>query len=147
MGSDPTPGETTIVPDASVVAKLLFPERGSSAARHALDAADALAAPDLLFAEVANTVRTKVRRGDASAAAAADLATAVASLPVEALPLSGLTADALALALALDHPVYDCYYVATAIARDAVLVTADRRLHALATRVGFGERVRLIETD
>ncbi len=29
---------------------------------------------------------------------------------------------------ALDHPAYDCFYLALAEARDAPMVTADRRL-------------------
>jgi predicted nucleic acid-binding protein len=32
------------------------------------------------------------------------------------------------IASQLDHPVYDCFYLALAEARDALLVTADRRL-------------------
>jgi len=41
-----------------------------------------------------------------------------------------LSARAFALAHELDHPVYDCVYLALAEVEDARLVTADRRLLA-----------------
>ena len=46
-----------------------------------------------------------------------------------------LQAEALALACHLDHPVYDCLYLALARREAATLVSADRRLNALAERV------------
>ena len=46
-----------------------------------------------------------------------------------------LQAEALALACHLDHPVYDCLYLALARREAAVLVTADKRLQQLAARV------------
>ena len=46
-----------------------------------------------------------------------------------------LQAEALALACHLDHPVYDCLYLALARREAAVLVTADQRLQQLAARV------------
>ena len=46
-----------------------------------------------------------------------------------------LQAEALALACHLDHPVYDCVYLALARREAALLVTADKRLQQLAARV------------
>ena len=46
-----------------------------------------------------------------------------------------LQAEALALACHLDHPVYDCLYLALARREAATLITADRRLQQLAARV------------
>ncbi|WP_254987446.1 hypothetical protein [Cyanobium sp. ATX 6E8] len=40
-----------------------------------------------------------------------------------------------ALAFHLDHPFYDCLYLALARREAAVLVTADQRLQQLAARV------------
>jgi predicted nucleic acid-binding protein len=39
-----------------------------------------------------------------------------------------LAQQALELARTLDHPTYDCLYVALALREEATLVTADRRL-------------------
>lgn len=43
-------------------------------------------------------------------------------------PLRPLAPRAAALARELDHPVYDCFYLALAEAEGAALITADRRL-------------------
>ena len=41
-----------------------------------------------------------------------------------------LAPRAAAIALELDHPVYDCFYLALSEAQNAALVSADRRLIA-----------------
>jgi predicted nucleic acid-binding protein len=43
--------------------------------------------------------------------------------------------EALALACHLDHPVYDCLYLALARREAAQLLTADQRLEKLASKV------------
>ncbi|HVC62704.1 MAG TPA: type II toxin-antitoxin system VapC family toxin [Acetobacteraceae bacterium] len=43
---------------------------------------------------------------------------------------SPLAARALAIAAAIEHPAYDCFYLALAELRDTRLVTADRRLRS-----------------
>jgi predicted nucleic acid-binding protein len=43
-------------------------------------------------------------------------------------PTASLAPRALELALNLDHPVYDCFYLALAEAETAQMVTADRHL-------------------
>lgn len=46
-----------------------------------------------------------------------------------------LQVEALALACHLDHPVYDCLYLALARREASALLTADQRLQQLAVRV------------
>ena len=46
-----------------------------------------------------------------------------------------LQVEALALGCHLDHPVYDCLYLALARREAALLLTADQRLQQLAERV------------
>jgi len=46
-----------------------------------------------------------------------------------------LQVEALALACHLDHPVYDCLYLALARREAALLLTADQKLMTLATQV------------
>ena len=43
--------------------------------------------------------------------------------------MSGLAAAAARLAIDLDHPAYDCFYLALAIQTQYPLVTADTRFH------------------
>ena len=50
-------------------------------------------------------------------------------------PVRHLQAEALALACHLDHPVYDCLYLALARREAAMLLTADQHVLQLAARV------------
>ena len=53
---------------------------------------------------------------------------------VAVLRIEPLLVSAVQYALTLDHPVYDCIYVAAASAHEAVLVTADERFVAAVLR-------------
>ena len=132
--------------DASVAAKWLAPEPDTPLAEALL--ADDLIAPDLLYAEVANILWKKQLRGEMDAATTQIGARWLLQVPLQVHDSAGLLADALALALQLQHPAYDCFYLALARRVDAPLVTADRRLHARCHAVdaaGLGARVRLLD--
>lgn len=132
--------------DASVAAKWLAPEPDSPLAEALLD--DELIVPDLLFAEVGNILWKKQLRGEMDSAATQLGARWLLQVPVQVHDSAGLLADALALALQLQHPAYDCFYLALARRVDVPLVTADRRLQArchAVDAVGLGERVRLLD--
>jgi len=127
------------VVDASVALQWYFEEPGSPQAEalleeHAAGRRD-LIAPDLLIAEFGNGLWKKVRRGECDR----DAADAILELwevdRPELVPCAPLIERALDLALALDHPVYDCLYVATAVAHEAALATADRQLARAARTV------------
>jgi len=135
---------SAVILDASVVAKCLVPEEGTTEARRLVAEAHPLFAPALVFAEAANVV-WKHARGDALAAERIDgLLTDLMAIPLRALPMRSLTPLALHLAVKHRHSVYDCYYLAAAIQRSCPLATADRRLAALAREVGLSDRVILI---
>ena len=55
---------SAFVVDASVVVKWFVPEVHSDAARRLLTLSHEYFAPDLLFAETANTIWKKIRRGE-----------------------------------------------------------------------------------
>ena len=131
--------------DASVAAKWLAPEPDTPLAEALL--ADDLIAPDLLYAEVANILWKKQLRGEMDAATTQIGARWLLQVPLQVHDSASLLADVLALALQLQHPAYDCFYLALARRVDAPLVTADRRLHARCHAVdaaGLGARVRLL---
>lgn len=112
--------------DASVAAKWLSPEAESAFADRLLD--DELLVPDLLFPEVANVLWKRHTRREMDAAAVEAAARWLRALPLQVHDSAGLTAAALSLALRLQHPAYDCFYLALALKADCPLVTADRRL-------------------
>jgi predicted nucleic acid-binding protein len=84
--------------------------------------------PDLAFAEAANGLRGYVRAGALSDVDAQTKLALIVALPLRVASLRSLAGDALSAALELGVSVYDACYVALAIAADATLVTADRRL-------------------
>lgn len=104
--------------------------------------------PDLLFAEVGNILWKKQLRGEMDADATQIGVRWLLQVPLQVHDDAGLLADALALALQLQHPACDCFYLALARRVDAPLVTADRRFHARCQAVeaaGLGERMRLLD--
>ena len=117
----------TLVVDASVVVKWLVYEPGRILARELLSRDEQVHAPDLVLVETGNALWKKVRRGEISVDQAS---TGVISLPrlfESLLPSSALVGRAMRIALEIDHPVYDCLYIACAESLDAWLVTADDR--------------------
>ncbi|MBA2936291.1 type II toxin-antitoxin system VapC family toxin [Sphingomonas sp. CGMCC 1.13654] len=119
-----------LVVDASVAVKWVVPEDGEAGG--GTDAALALLergllAPDFLLAEFGNVLWKKVRRGETAVQQASD---ALRILPtiVSLVPAASYMDKAFEIAVALDHPVYDCIYLAVAQVHDVALATADRRL-------------------
>ncbi|MEZ5626625.1 MAG: type II toxin-antitoxin system VapC family toxin [Rhodocyclaceae bacterium] len=116
------------VVDASVAAKWFAPEPDAEAAQRILGYE--LYAPDLLFAEVANILWKKQRRGELADEVPEIAARMLLGIGVHASPCADLMPEASALAARLDHPAYDCFYLALAVRHGIAMVTADRRLVA-----------------
>jgi predicted nucleic acid-binding protein len=117
-----------LIVDASVAIKWFIDEPGSEVARRLWDDEPDLLAPDLIVPEVCNAAWRKVRLGQSDAAQAKEIAARLRHGVLELRPTAPLATRAMELALDLDHPVYDCFYLALAQAERASLVTADRRL-------------------
>jgi predicted nucleic acid-binding protein len=90
--------------------------------------------PDLIYAEVVNALGRYVRVGQLEPDDAAELLQYVIELPFESTPCAELAADAFELANSRGASGYDAMYLALAEATGAVLITADRRLAAVATK-------------
>ena len=116
-----------MVVDASLVVQVATEEPGSAAVDSFLDGR-LLIAPELLMAEVGNALWRKVRLGNLTPALARQILPRLRQWIDPLVPLAGLEAQALDLALRRDHPVYDCLYVALAIREAVPLATGDRRL-------------------
>lgn len=122
-----------VVIDASVVIKWFVPEIHSEAARRLLTQSHDFVAPDLLFAEAANTIWKKAQRRELTPEAARQLVADIGRIAVDTIPSRALVEDAHALAISTRCTVYDALYVALAARLDSSLVTADRRLVAALT--------------
>jgi predicted nucleic acid-binding protein len=114
-----------MIVDASVAIKWLAPEEGSDLADRLLTERE-LAAPDLIFAELANAIWKKRLRGEI-VATPPSLDRFSQYFEVIA-PCQSLAVRAAELAIELEHPAYDCFYLALAEQFDTVVVSADQRL-------------------
>lgn len=134
-----------LVVDASVAIKWLVAESGHEHAAALLLNFPLLRAPDFLEIEVANVLWKKVRRRELDAKQAR---LAFASLPrfFESLsPSRELVERAMQISLEIDHPVYDCIYLAAAEKELGKLATADARLADKCARTAYGWRVLLVD--
>jgi predicted nucleic acid-binding protein len=118
---------TALVIDASIAVKWVVEEEGTPAALE-LRRRGRLIAPDLLVAECANILWKKARRGELSREEALLAARLLQGAEIELLPTLPLLDAAAAIAIELDHPAYDCLYLALASAKDCRFITADDRL-------------------
>jgi predicted nucleic acid-binding protein len=129
---------TTLVIDASIAIKWVVEEDGTPQAL-AVRAQGRLLAPDLLVAECANVLWRKVSRGELSREQALLAARLLEASDIDLRPTRTLLATAARLAIDLDHPAYDCLYLALAIANDCRLVTADERFLRKLAQLPGGE--------
>lgn len=130
-----------IVVDASVALKWFVEEDGSPAALSLLAGADRLLAPELVIAEMCNAAWRMSRIGRMTKEQAAIVAAQAGQLFHERVPLDLLSARATEIALRLDHPAYDCFYLSLAEQRAAQVVTADRRFFEKTRATRWAEHV------
>lgn len=131
-----------LIIDASVAIKWFIDEPGSDAARRLWRDEPELLAPDLIVPEVCNAAWRKVRLGQSDPAQAQKIAARLRNGVLEFRPTAPLASRAIELALELDHPVYDCFYLALAEAEKTELVTADLRLEGRVRSTLWGASVR-----
>ena len=122
--------------DASVVVKWFLTEPQSDEARRLLTPRFHLHAPDILLAEYANTIWKKVHRNEIPNPQPYFDEVANLSEVVTLERGSNLIERAARIAVEIDHPVYDCLYLACAQVVGSVLITADRQFAKKATGRG-----------
>ena len=138
---------TACVVDASVAAAAFFPEDHSEATRELLGSGQALHAPDLIWAELANVIWKRYRLSEIDEAEAEDLLADTLALPLRITPSDGLLEAALELAMRTGRTVYDCLYLALAVKSNTVMITADRRLARALADGPLGAHVTWIGED
>jgi predicted nucleic acid-binding protein len=128
--------------DTSVAAKWFLPGPGESLVNEASeilrDFAEGkirLIVPDLFWPEFGNTLWKSVRLKRLSRSSAEESIAAAEQLGMSTSSSAPLLKDAFSIAATFDRTVYDCIYVALALACGRPFMTADERLaNALAAR-------------
>lgn len=133
--------------DASVSLKWFLDEPDAELAE-TLSLRHDLLAPDIVTGEVGNGLWKAVRKGALDCEQAELAIGTLDSRFEEFLPLAPICDRALAIAFELDHPVYDCFYLAWAERRGVDFVTADVRLLSRITDTRYADRcIRLGEVS
>jgi len=118
-----------IVVDASVLAPAIADDGADGDRARARMAGETLAAPELIFLEVASVLRRATRADRLDARRAGQALADLSALPLRSAPHLPLLARA--WELRDNATVYDGAYLALAELLDAPLLTADRRLQAV----------------
>jgi len=130
------------VVDASVAVKWFIQEANTTEAVALLGAGE-MVAPEFVIAEILNAAWRNVRLGRINP----DEMKAIAAAPPERyftrlFPFAPLACTAAEIALSLDHPVYDSFYLALAHRERCSLITADDRLYRKTRRTAYSGTVR-----
>ena len=134
----------TLVVDPSVCIKWFVAEELRAEAR-ALEAyGEQLVAPDLLLPETANIVWKKQRRGEITYPHAQSIIDRFADFFTQILPSRPFLNLAFEISFDLDHPLYDCLYLACAQAMDGLLVTADKSFVDAAQTRGYSTHIHYL---
>ena len=120
--------------DASVALKWLVVEENAARAVNLLQSGSDLFAPRLIIDEVANALWKKCRRQYLRPSEALERIRLLPRYFKGLLDMSN-TDVVLDLAIAIDHPVYNCFYLQAARDRGLPLVTADQSLSRKASSV------------
>jgi predicted nucleic acid-binding protein len=125
----------SLVLDASAVLRLITHDPIASGWVEQVGQAPLVLAPALMLTEVANALWKLQRSAGLAGMDPQQLLADAADLVDQIEPDRHLQVEALALACHLNHPVYDCLYLALARREAACLLTADQRLQRLADQV------------
>lgn len=110
---------------------------GHSVQATAIMSRPGLAAPGIILPETANALLKHARAGTIAYDGIAETAETIGSAIETLVPDAILLPDAIAIAIAEKHKIYDCLYLALAARRGEALVTADRRMAALARKLAI----------
>ncbi len=131
-----------LVIDASVAVKWFVDEERFDLARDVFREGVELVAPDLLLVEVANAMRNKVRLGLMTLKQAQESLVALPNLFGRLLGPRDTFVEAFEFALAINHPVRDCMYLACARVLGAMLLTDDETLYLKAG--GLSDKLTIV---
>lgn len=128
--------------DSSVYIKWFVFEAGHEEALSLFEREPEFLAPTFIVCEVANVAWKKVRRGEIDEEDGDLMIARCIDGSLSLLPEDKLALSAWRIARELDHPVYDCFYLACAEAVGSSVITADDRLLARVRGTPYGRLVR-----
>lgn len=134
-----------LVVDANVAVGWSADSPNSATCVRILRESSALIAPDLIIPEVANTFYQLIRTGTANKERLRDGLEFLPRWFAELVPSASLRRRAFDLALELEHPAYDCFYLALALSRDVKFVSADGHFLRKASAKGYSGSVSHLE--
>jgi len=126
-----------VVVDASMAAVWFTNEPDPRGAARLLESPSMLLAPDLMAVEATNAWWKRLRRGEMDLPHIERAVSRLLALEIVWIASATLLRPAARLAAELNHPSYDCVYLALAVSQAAPLATADHRLRHVAERVGI----------
>jgi predicted nucleic acid-binding protein len=130
------------VVDASIAVLWFIEEADHQRAIALAENGNRLIAPDLIFPEVANVLRRKVRSGQISHRQATISIKNLNEAFQHIVPSELLIEDAFNMAKQIDHSVYDAVYLACAFREPgSFLVTIDEKFRQKAMNAGFGDKI------
>jgi predicted nucleic acid-binding protein len=133
----------SLVVDASVAVKWFVADELLAAQALAIvQNREVLIAPDLVIAEVCNAAWRSARLGRLSSAQVSEIAAVLPNFFDRLVAARELAARAVVLATAINHPVYDCLYLALAEAQQIELITADDQMLRKLADTPWQRRVR-----
>lgn len=135
----------TLVVDASVACKWFFEEDLSSEARALAESDAVFSAPDMILAECANAAWRRVLAKAIPQAQARAFLKALPRWFESLVPSARLHEAAFEMACVLEHPVYDCQYLALARDEGTRLVTADRAFVERVRRSRWSDRIESLD--
>ena len=115
----------SVVVDASVAVRWTIEMPWSDRAEALIRSKLPLIAPEWIVAGGGERLPLRRSRADGQSSAALDGLEFLPRWFAALMPAMGLRHRAMACALELDHPVYDCFYLALAEKADCTYVTAD----------------------
>lgn len=133
-----------LVVDANVVVRWHVQGPGSDHADSLFDRNELFVAPDIVLPEVANAFRTLCHADKLDWEEAAVVLEGVAAPFSHLVPSIEIIDRAFEIAHELDHPAYDCFYLAVCEEEEAPLVTGDERLARKLRGTPWEERTELI---
>lgn len=129
------------VVDASVAVKWLLPEEHTEQAERLLVEGNTLAAPDLLYSEVGNSLWKRVKGREMTQEAGREALLRLTEIEILVTPANLLLDKAFELACDHGRTVYDSIYLALTLEERAILVTGDKRFYNSMLRTPHGKSV------